>query len=288
MVVPILVREIMQSPVETVSAETPIATVAERLRSGSADAVVVVGDGAPVGIVTKSDVVDRVASGDVAATTAADVMSTPVVTVSESAPIQSGASRLSDNDVAQAPVMEGDRVVGLLRTADLAPYLPDYAMHRPEEPLEAEEAEWEVEVEDEAAPGVSVGDVVTFSKPLTERDLELFAEVSGDKNPLHLDESFAERTRFKRRIVHGALAAGVVSAALSKLPGLVIYLGQDVSYSAPVEVGERVTARCEVLADLGHDRYRLKTEEFDEDGTAVISGEAVVLVDPLPDADAEA
>lgn len=284
MVVPVLVREVMRTPVETVPTDTTLVDLAERFRTTDADAVIVLREGAPVGIVTRTDIVDRLAVDDgVGDVTAEAVMSSPVLTVAESAPIRMGATELYERDVDQALVMEGDTVVGLLRTADLAPYLSDAVTTRPEEPLEAEERDWEYEYEDDATPGISVGDVVRFSKPITERDLELFARISGDQNPLHVDEAFAERTRFKRRIVHGALASSVISAALSKLPGLVIYLRQDVTYSAPVEIGERVTARCEVIADLGHDRYRLQIQEFDEDDTEVIGGEATVLIDPLPE-----
>ncbi|SEP08481.1 Acyl dehydratase [Halogranum amylolyticum] len=283
MVVPILVREVMHAPAETLATNTPITGVAERLKAIDDNAVVVLRDSEPVGIITRTDLVDVLAAGEnLEGQTAESVMSQPSVTVSESAPIRVAAATLYEHDVDQAPVMEGETVIGLLRTSDLAPYLPDCAMSRPEEPLEAEERDWESEYDDEAAPGVSVGDVVRFSKPITERDLKLFAEISGDKNRLHLDEAFAERTRFKRRIVHGALASSVISAALSKLPGLVIYLSQNVTYNAPVEIGERVTARCEVVADLGHNRYRLAIEELDENDTEVISGEAAVLIDPLP------
>jgi len=284
MVVPILIREVMHAPAETIATSMPIRNIAERLTATDATAVVVLRDTEPVGIITRSELVDALAAGEnLEEQTAESVMSHPPITVSESAPIQMAAATLYEHDVDQALVMEGETVTGLLRTSDLAPYLPNCAMSRPQQALEAEERDWEYEYDDEAAPGVSVGDVVRFSKPVTERDLELFAEISGDKNRLHLDETFAERTRFKRRIVHGALATSVISAALSKLPGLVIYLSQNVTYSAPVEIGERVTARCEVIEALGHDRYRLAIEEIDENDTEVISGEATVLIDPLPE-----
>ncbi|WP_318570992.1 MaoC/PaaZ C-terminal domain-containing protein [Salinigranum marinum] len=263
-----------------------IPDVAERLKAIDDNAVVVLRDTEPVGIITRTDLVDALAAGEnLEGQTAESVMSHPPITVSESAPIQMGAATLYEHDVDQALVMEGEAIVGLLRTSELTPYLSDCAINRPEEPLEAEEREWESEYDDETMPGISVGDVVRFSKPITERDLELFAEISGDKNRLHLDEAFAEQTRFKRRIVHGALASSVISAALSKLPGLVIYLSQNVTYNAPVEIGERVTARCEVIAELGHNRYRLRIEEFDENDTEVISGEAAVLIDALPEAE---
>jgi 3-hydroxybutyryl-CoA dehydratase len=136
--------------------------------------------------------------------------------------------------------------------------------------------------EDRGRPGASVGDTVRFSKAITEADVETFARLSGDENPIHLDESYAEQTRFGRRIVHGALATGLVSAALARLPGLVIYLSQDTRFTAPVEVGETVSIVCEIVADLGHGRYRLTTEGCGEDGESVLSGEAVVMIEPEP------
>ncbi|MFB6179995.1 MAG: CBS domain-containing protein [Halorientalis sp.] len=286
MVVPIIVREVMQPSVQSVSPDTPLGDLAERFQRTDTGAFVVTSDETPVGIVTGTDIIDHVATGEgLDDVTAEQVMSSPVITVAESAPIRMAATKLFDNDVDQVPVTEGERVVGMLRTADLSPYLPEHTMSRSDRPIEAEERDWEAEYvdEDQETPGVAVGDVVRFSKPITERDLELFAEVSGDKNPLHLNEEFAEGTRFKRRIVHGALASSVISAALSKLPGLVIYLSQSMTFSDPVEIGERITAECEVIEALGHNRYRLKATEVDETDTEVISGEAVVLIDSLPE-----
>jgi len=286
MVVPIIVREVTDSSVQRIDREIPVRDIADRFERTDASALPVVDDSRLVGIVTRTDVLGTIATGTRPdKVTAADVMTSPVATITPSAPIAMAAEKLFENDVDQLPVVEEETPIGLVRTVDLAPYLPDHTMTRPEEGVETEESEWEYEYvdSDEQTAGVAVGDVVRFSKPVTERDLELFAEVSGDKNPLHLDEEFAERTQFGRRIVHGALASSVISAALSKLPGLVIYLSQTTSFSAPVEIGERVTARCEVIGDLGHDHYRLKAQVFDETDEEVISGEAVVLIKPLPE-----
>ncbi|MFC7195129.1 MaoC family dehydratase [Halosimplex aquaticum] len=130
---------------------------------------------------------------------------------------------------------------------------------------------------------IDVGDVVRFSKPLDEDEVEEFADASGDTNRLHLDDEYARGTRFGRRIVHGTLVAGVVSAALARLPGLIVYLSQEVSYLGPVDIGERVTAECEVVEEMGDDRYRLTTTVTDSDGETVIDGEAVVIADPIPE-----
>ncbi|WP_254524373.1 MaoC family dehydratase [Natrinema caseinilyticum] len=130
---------------------------------------------------------------------------------------------------------------------------------------------------------ISVGDTVTFEKAITDEDVRAFAAVSGDTNRLHLDEGFAAETRFGERIVHGTLASGLISAALARLPGLTIYLSQDLEFSGPVGVGDRVSARVEIVENLGNDQYRLETvvRNEDEDAT-VIDGEAVVLIDDLP------
>lgn len=144
-------------------------------------------------------------------------------------------------------------------------------------------AEWSFERSENGDGVVSVGDRITFSKPLTEEEVGVFAEASGDTNRLHLDDEFAEGTRFGRRIAHGTLVSGLISAALARLPGLTIYLSQDLQFLGPVDIGETATAVCEVVEDLGDGRYRLTTVVEDEDGETVIDGEAIVLIDDLPE-----
>ncbi|WP_126661477.1 MaoC family dehydratase [Haloterrigena salifodinae] len=131
---------------------------------------------------------------------------------------------------------------------------------------------------------ISVGDTVTFEKVISDEDVRAFAHVSGDTNRLHLDEEFAAGTRFGERIVHGTLVSGLISAALARLPGLTIYLSQDLEFSGPVGIGDRVSARVEIVEELGNDQYRLETVIRNEDDDAtVINGEAVVLIDDLPE-----
>ncbi|WP_247001783.1 MaoC family dehydratase [Halosolutus gelatinilyticus] len=131
---------------------------------------------------------------------------------------------------------------------------------------------------------IGVGDAVTFEKQLTEADVRAFAHISGDTNRLHLDEEFAAETRFGERIVHGTLVSGLISSALARLPGLTIYLSQDLEFVGPVAIGDRVSARVEVVEDLGNDQFRLETIIRNEDeDTTVIDGEAVVLIDDLPE-----
>lgn len=143
--------------------------------------------------------------------------------------------------------------------------------------------DWEFVKSVEKKDEIAAGDYVEFTKTITDEDVRGFAEASGDTNPLHLDEGFAEKTRFDGRIVHGTLVSGLVSAALARLPGLSVYVSQDTRFLGPVEVGDRVTARCEVLEETNEDMFRLSTVVYDEDGESVIEGEAVVLVEEIPE-----
>jgi len=145
------------------------------------------------------------------------------------------------------------------------------------------DAGWTMERTTDEYDELGVGDYVRFSKPLVDADVNAFAQASGDTNRLHLEDAFAEETRFKGRIVHGTLVAGTISAALARLPGLTIYLSQDLEFKGPVRIGETVTAECEIVEDLGEHRYRLSTAVYDEDEEAVIEGEAVVLIDEQPE-----
>ena len=133
--------------------------------------------------------------------------------------------------------------------------------------------------------GVKVGDTAEFAKAVSEQDIVAFAEVTGDKQPLHLDDSYAAKTRFKRRLAHGMLSAGFISAALgTKLTSnaTVIYLSQSLRFLRPVFPGDTITARLEVTAIDPEKRFvTCKTECLNQDGQTVLSGEAQVLLDPL-------
>jgi 3-hydroxybutyryl-CoA dehydratase len=151
--------------------------------------------------------------------------------------------------------------------------------------LEYADPDWTFERSVEDPANLAPGDTVTFEKRLSEDDVRAFAEISGDTNRLHLDEGFAADTRFGERIVHGTLVSGLISAALARLPGLTIYLSQELEFAGPVGIGDRVSARVEILEDLGNNQYRLETVVRDEsDDATVVDGEAVVLIDELPDA----
>jgi acyl dehydratase len=150
--------------------------------------------------------------------------------------------------------------------------------------LAYEELDWTFERTVDAPSNITVGDMVTFEKEIDDDDVRAFARASGDTNRLHLDDEFAEDTRFGGRIAHGTLVSGLISAALARLPGLTIYLGQDLEFQGPVRIGDRVSATVEVLEDLGNRQYRLSTVIHDESSDdPVIDGEAVVLIDELPE-----
>ncbi len=123
------------------------------------------------------------------------------------------------------------------------------------------------------------GDCAEFGKTVSESDVYLFAGITGDFNPAHVNEAYAENTFFKTRIAHGMLSAGLISAVLANhLPGPgTIYLKQDLKFLAPVKIGDTITARVEVLAiDRDKNRVRLKTTCANQRGKQVIDGEALV------------
>lgn len=133
-------------------------------------------------------------------------------------------------------------------------------------------------------PGeLTEGDRVEFEKRITDDDVRKFAEATSDTNAVHLNDEFANGTRFQGRIVHGTLVSGLISAALACFPGLTIYLGQNLEFERPVRTGETLTATCEIVEVLENDRYRVTTRVENEDGKIVIHGTATVLVDPIPD-----
>lgn len=124
-----------------------------------------------------------------------------------------------------------------------------------------------------------IGRRAEISKKITESDLTLFAAVTGDFNPVHFDPIYAAQTRFKERIVHGMVLAGLISGVIGmKLPGPgTIYLQQTLQFIAPVKVGEVVTASVEVIELLEKDRVRLKTTCIKQDGGVALEGEALVI-----------
>jgi 3-hydroxybutyryl-CoA dehydratase len=111
--------------------------------------------------------------------------------------------------------------------------------------------------------------------------VHLFACITGDFNPLHVNEDYAKTTIFKGRIAHGILTAGLISAALgTKLPGPgSIYLSQTLKFKAPVKIGDTITAEIEVVEKIEEkSNVRLKTICKNQEGRVVIDGEAIVKV----------
>lgn len=123
-----------------------------------------------------------------------------------------------------------------------------------------------------------------FSKTVTEADLLMFAGVSGDTNPIHLDQDFASRTIFEGRIAHGMLTASLVSTVLgTKLPGPgAIYVSQNLRFLAPVRIGDTVIARA-AISHLNNERRRATFETVCLVGDIkVLDGEAILMVPRRP------
>ena len=124
-------------------------------------------------------------------------------------------------------------------------------------------------------PVASVGDEETATLELTQERIDEFAALTGDENPLHVDADYAGDGLFGGRVAHGALTAGVVSAALAALPGDIVYLSQNLEFENPVRPGETVSATATVTDGLGDDR--LAVEVRAETDRTVLSGETTVL-----------
>ena len=128
---------------------------------------------------------------------------------------------------------------------------------------------------DDLKPGMSE----SFSKTVSERDVTLFGEVSGDVNPVHFDEAFARQTPFKGRIAHGVLTASYISTVLGmKMPGPgTIFMSLTTRFKAPVRIGDTVTATCTVREVVPEKRRVLFDCVCRVGDTTVIEGEALVM-----------
>jgi len=131
-------------------------------------------------------------------------------------------------------------------------------------------------------PAFVPGQKASFTKTISEADVILFAGISGDFNPLHINEEYARQSRFGRRIAHGLLSAGLISHVLGmQLPGPgAIYLKQDLKFLAPVFIGDTITATVEVLS-YREDKHivTLQTDCVNQNGEKVLTGEAVLMMD---------
>ncbi len=128
---------------------------------------------------------------------------------------------------------------------------------------------------------LKVGDSASLSKTVSESDVYQYAGITGDMNPVHIDEEYAARTAFGGRIAHGMLAAGFISAVMAmKLPGPgAIYQEQTLKFTAPVRIGDTITATAEIL-EIGPKRKsaKLKTTCINQRGVVVCEGIASVLL----------
>jgi acyl dehydratase len=133
-------------------------------------------------------------------------------------------------------------------------------------------------------PRVQPGDAASRTATITDEMIRGFATLTGDTNPVHLDDDYAAGSRFGRRIAHGMIAAGLISATLANdLPGPgTVYLSQSLKFKLPVYPGDAITATVEVVS-VRPDKpiVTLATECTNQDNEVVLEGEAVVLVGDL-------
>ncbi len=127
---------------------------------------------------------------------------------------------------------------------------------------------------------IEIGQSATYERTVTDADIVKFAEISGDDNPVHLDEEFAAKTLFKGRIAHGMLAASFISTTVgTKLPGYgAIYISQSLRFKAPVRIGDAVVTTATVKA-INAERKRVTMETVcSVGGTVVVEGEAELML----------
>jgi 3-hydroxybutyryl-CoA dehydratase len=131
--------------------------------------------------------------------------------------------------------------------------------------------------------GVDVGYKTSHVKTISESDIDGFADISGDFNPVHMSEEYAQQTVFSGRIAHGVIAVALLSAAIAKLPGLVILLSNSSRFLKPVRIGDTITA----LAEVTNTRKKsgiitLKSTCTNQNGKAVVESETTVRLYEAP------
>lgn len=134
--------------------------------------------------------------------------------------------------------------------------------------------------QDVAYADIQIGDTSSFAKTITEYEVNSFAGVTGDFNPVHINAEFAKTSLFKQRIAHGMLSAGLISTVLgTQLPGInTIYMGQELHFLAPVFLGDTLTATVECLEkDDAKHRLVFRTTVTNQDGKIVTDGKARVM-----------
>jgi 3-hydroxybutyryl-CoA dehydratase len=132
---------------------------------------------------------------------------------------------------------------------------------------------------------LGVGMTETYAKLVKSSDVVGFAEITGDRNPIHLSEHFAAKTPFRSRIAHGLYTAGLISAVIgTRLPGPgAIYLSQTLNFKAPVRIGDTVVASVEVVELIAHGRRAKLRCQCKVGDTIVLDGEALVKIPPRPE-----
>ena len=132
-----------------------------------------------------------------------------------------------------------------------------------------------------------LGSSASVSRVITDETVREFADLSGDTQPLHLNDRYASDTRFGKRIAHGALLVGMVSAVLGvEMAGqeaTIVFLGLSVNFINPVYIGDEITVNCEVVS-VREDKpiVKLAVRCTNQSGTEAMNGEAVVYIDPYP------
>ncbi len=135
-------------------------------------------------------------------------------------------------------------------------------------------------VNDRPFEEINIGDKASFSKTISEADIYNFAGITGDFNPVHVNEEYAGKSRFKKRIAHGMLTASLISTVLgTDLPGAnTIYMSQEVKFTAPAYIGDTLTAEAEVIEKNEEKRSLvLKTTVVNQDSITVVDGKAKAM-----------
>lgn len=130
---------------------------------------------------------------------------------------------------------------------------------------------------------LEIGKEVEISKTITEDDVKKIIEVSGDENPIHFDEEFAKTTIFKKKLAHGLLSLGLVSAALTKLfgPGN-LWLDQKFTFKKPIHIGDTLTAKLKILSVDKRKVYTVETSVYNQKDEVVLEGNATSKIAPIP------